>query len=82
MEKSIKLRSFTIETKLAAIDFLKAHSVERTTREFNVDPKRIREWRACKKEFLYQSENNKGNKLKGGGRKLRSAGLESCKLTD
>ena len=40
-----KRREFTMDAKLAALDYLKHHSVERTAKEFKVDTKQIRNWR-------------------------------------
>ena len=82
MEKS-KLRSFTIKTKLAAVDYSKTHSIENTAKVFQVETKRIREWRAAAEELEKQYKSGKTTikRLKGGGRKIRSEEFES-KLND
>lgn len=78
MEQKKSLRSFTIQFKLAALDFLKTHSVQQTANEFKVDPKRIREWRTAKPrlEAQYETGNKNRKRFSGAGKKIRSPELE------
>lgn len=50
MEKK-RLRSYTVEFKLSAIACEKRYGVRKTARFFNVDPKRIREWKKTEIEL-------------------------------
>ena len=43
--KGEKLKSFTLEFKLAAINYAERHSNRAATRKYNVDEKRISEWK-------------------------------------
>ena len=72
MEQTKSQRSFTIQFKLAALDFLKTHSVQQTANEFKVDPKRIREWRTAKDrlEAQFETGNKNRKRLIGAGKKF------------
>ena len=75
----MKTRSYTISFKLAALDFLKFHNVSEAARQFNVDRKRIREWREEEKKLCEEDKMNaqkKRKRLVGGGRKPRCEELE------
>ena len=69
-----------MDTKLAALDYLKHHSVERTAKEFKVDTKQIRNWRKSEDEIrqLHSSTSRaeKRQRLEGGGRKVAHQELE------
>ena len=73
-----KRRNFSVTYKLAALDFLKTNSVEKTAREFSVDPRRIREWRKSQSDLEELNNSGKGNvkRKEGGGRKVHSEDLE------
>ena len=75
-----KRREFTMDTKLAALDYLKHHSVESTAKEFKVDTKQIRNWRKSEDEIrqLHTSSSRaeKRQRLNGGGRKVAHQALE------
>ena len=70
--KGNKLRSFTLEFKLDAINYAKTHSNWAPAKRFNVDESRSREWKQ-KEEKLGISRTKKGGlskkRLVGGGRK-------------
>ena len=63
-----------MDTKLAALDYLKHHSVESTAKEFKVDTKQIRNWRKSEDEIrqLHTSSSRAETRqrLNGGGRKV------------
>ena len=73
-----KRRNYSFEYKLAAFNYLKFASVEKTAKEFKVDTKRIREWREAKNklESLNATGDGKRKRLEGGGRKVHSEELE------
>lgn len=77
---SAKVRkSYSIGEKLAALDFVRHHSVEETARTFRVDAKQIREWRKNEGNIRKLSEEPNGKKrsrLQGAGRPLHSDELE------
>ena len=77
---SAKRRQYTICEKIAAIDFVKHHSVEETARTFKVDGKQIREWRKQENDIRKVASDQKGNqkrkRLTGAGRRIQSDLLE------
>ena len=76
---SAKRRSHTIAEKVAALDFVRVHSVEQTARTFKVHAKQIREWRKSEDSIRKLSEEvcgKKRSRLEGAGRRLHSDELE------
>ena len=76
---TMKTKSYSISYKLAALDFLKFHNVSEAARKFNVDRKRIREWREQEKKLREEDKvcvQKKRKRLSGGGRKPRCEELE------
>ena len=79
MEKRHRYKKYDLKTKVAALDYLKNHSLEQTARTFQVDPKRIRDWRKDGSQIREQAGANSGaarKRLRGGGRKPRDKILE------
>ncbi|XP_049442137.1 transcriptional regulator Kaiso isoform X1 [Epinephelus fuscoguttatus] len=77
-----KNRKFDMEFKLAVVKYAEQHSGEAAAREFNVDPRRVREWKKKKGEMASQAATDaKRLRLSGGGRKKKSEELENnlCK---
>ena len=73
-----KYKVYSLKYKAAAIDYLKHHTISDTAKVFNVDRKRIHEWRDNEeniKEQL-QSGNTDRKRVAGGGAKKRSEELE------
>ena len=73
---SAKRRQYSIDYKIAALDYLKiCNNVEKTAREFKIDSKTVRDWRK-KEEEIRKVENVKKMRCEGGGRKVQSDELE------
>ena len=69
-----KVSLYSTEYKLEAIKFAEeSKRISRAAKKFNVDRKRIREWRSAKAKLL--AADNKRKRL-GGGRKPFDVGLE------
>ncbi|XP_072048128.1 uncharacterized protein [Amphiura filiformis] len=65
--KGQRLKSYTIEFKLQAVDYAKDHSVAATAKAFGVDNKQVRYWR--QQEEKLRSTSGTGKRiLKGQGR--------------
>lgn len=80
---SQKKHSYTIATKLAAVEVAENRSKESAARQFKVDPRRIREW--CKqKETLIELKKKRGlstrKRLGGAGRKVKDEDMEETLL--
>ena len=74
-----KIRSYTLEFKLTAIDFAEVHGNRASANKFNVDVKRIREWRKSKEAIAEKKTSTTGKnqkRLSGGGCKPKDVGLE------
>lgn len=72
-----KYRKYDAKYKVEALDFLKNNSVEKTAKRFNVDGKRIRDWRKSENEIRKVFATKPAAKrLSGGGRKVRDKNLE------
>ena len=72
-------RSFSMSFKKEAITFAETTNNHDAARKFNVDVKRIREWRQKKAEIVDTCAKAKGQgkrRLEGGGRKITDEGLE------
>ena len=81
MSENKKRRSYTIETKLAVLDYFKMNSIEKNAKHFKVDPKTVRDWRKQREELenlkSISSSNAKQKRLEGGGVKVHSEELET-----
>ena len=69
--KGQKIKSCSLQCKLSAISFATTHGKHAAEKKFNVDRKRIREWRE-KKESI--EETVKSKKAKGCHRKRVKGG--------
>ncbi|KAG2455446.1 UBN1 protein, partial [Polypterus senegalus] len=76
-------RSFDLAFKLRAVTYAKEHSGEEAAQHFEVDPKRIREWRKQMTDIeKTAAEKGAGSKrLPGGGAKKVSEELDELVLT-
>ena len=73
-----KNRKFDVKFKLAVVKYAEQNSGLAAARQFNVDPKRVREWKQKKGELLSQSAiDGKRARLSGGGRKKVSEELDA-----
>ena len=65
-----KNRKFDMTFKLAVVKYAEQHSGEAAARQFNVDPKRVRDWKKLKSEMTFQADSDgKRARLSGGGRR-------------
>ena len=73
-----KIRSYTLEFKLTAIDFAEVLGNRASANKFNVDVKRIREWRKSKEAIAEKktSTTGKNQKRLSGGCKPKDVGSE------
>ncbi len=83
-QKKERHRSFHLSFKLRAIEVAEKKSKEAAAREFDVDPKQIREW--CKKKnelmALSKTSGSKSRKrLRGGCRRFRFEDMEESLLS-
>ncbi|XP_044043446.1 uncharacterized protein LOC122871912 [Siniperca chuatsi] len=67
-------RKFDFKFKERVLQYAETHSGEKTARHFNIDTKRIRDWRKQKGELLLADKGRA--RLTGGGRKKVSLELE------
>ena len=66
--------SYLTEYKLEAIKFAEeSRSISSAAKKFNIDRKRIREWKSAKAKL--QVADNRRKRLEGGGRKPFDVGL-------
>lgn len=73
-----KKRKFEMKFKLAVVKYAEQNSGEAAAREFNVDPKRVREWKKKKGELASHAATDATRaRLSGGGRKKVSEELEN-----
>ncbi len=73
-----KNKKYDATFKLGVIKYAEQTSGEAAARAFNVDPKRVREWKKQKGELtLLANKDGKRARLSGGGRKKVSQELES-----
>ena len=74
-----KIKSYSIEFKLTAIDYANLNSNRAASRKYGVDEKRIREWKKKHAE-LSNARVKKGGlfkkRLEGGGRKITDEDIE------
>lgn len=77
-ERVQKYRSYDIEFKLLVVEEAKSSNNSATARRFNLDPKRVREWRRAELEFrnLKDTYGPGRKRFYGGGRKLLSGQLD------
>ena len=72
--KGKKRRSFTTQFKQEVVEFASEHSNRSAAQRFNVEPKRVREW---KDNFdKIKTAKSSRQKLEGGGRKCIDEDLE------
>ena len=72
-------RSFDLAFKLRAIEVAEKKLKDSAAREFDVDPKRIREWCKKKEELVKQKKSSGGSRrkrLQRGGRKAQHDNME------
>ena len=77
--KGEKIRAYTVAFKLEVVAHAECSSIGAASIKFNVDRKRIREWRKKKEELAgmgIRPGAKKRNRLDGGGRKPMSDMLE------
>lgn len=67
-------RKFDFKFKERVLQYAETHSSEKTAKYFNIDSKRIRDWRKQKDELLLADKGRA--RLTGGGRKKLSVELE------
>ena len=83
--KGQKLKNYSLKFKLDAISFAAIHGNHAAEKKYNVDRKRIREWREKKEsiEKTVKSKKAKGcqrKRVEGGGRKPFSEKLDETVL--
>ena len=70
-------RKHNIQFKLQVINYAEQHSGEATARHFNIDSKRVRDWKSQKDDLVCMSQLDQTRaRLGGGGRKKKSNELE------
>ena len=67
-------RSYEISFKLKIVDYAKSDSNRATARKFEVDERRVREWRSLKAN-LEEHSSKKQKRLPGGGSKINTVTL-------
>lgn len=76
-------RFYSLAEKLRAVEFAESTSTNKAARQYNVDRKRIQEWRLAKDKIIYACDNwSDGNRKRqrGGGKKPISNDLEQFLL--
>ena len=78
MAKKERHRLFALAFKLRAINFSEKRTKQAASREFDVDPKHIREWCKQKEKLLKQKKrgHSRRKRLDGGGRKAQYEDME------
>lgn len=77
--KGQKVRSYTLNFKLKAVEYAEINTIKAAANKFNIDRKRIREWVSTKDSLSSLKEKPKGAKrmrLNGGGRKPLNERME------
>src|SRR6185437_15494925 len=77
MDLECKNRSYTIAFKLEAIKYAEDSSNRRAAKFYNIDRKRVQEWRKQKKELEPVKNKEQVRALKGRGRKAKYPALEN-----
>ena len=72
--KGKKRQSYTIQFKKDVVSYAVNHSNRAAASKFNIEPKRVREWRSVAEKFNTVKVNRK--RLDGGGRNCLDAELE------
>ena len=83
--KGKKKKKYSLDFKKQVIAFAEVHGNRPASRHFEVDERRIREWRSKKSEIVQLVASKKGkqrSKLSGGGRKPLSMKLEDFDRMD
>lgn len=81
--KGKRIQKYSLEVKKEVITYAEVHGNRPASRKFQVDERRIREWRAKKREIeglVGTEKGKKRSKLGGGGRKPFSSKLEKVLL--
>lgn len=81
--KGKRIQKYSLEVKKEVITYAEVHGNRPASRKFQVDERRIREWRAKKSEIeglVGTEKGKKRSKLSGGGRKPFSSKLEEVLL--
>uniref|UniRef100_A0A914DJJ0 Brinker DNA-binding domain-containing protein n=1 Tax=Acrobeloides nanus TaxID=290746 RepID=A0A914DJJ0_9BILA len=71
---SLKRKAYSIDKKMEAVAYAKAHSKNAAANKFGVTRKMIREW--CEQEHDLQISKKRAKRLAGGGRHLSFAELD------
>ena len=74
-----KRRAYTVEFKTTVVKYAQANSGRSAAKKFNVDERRVREWRQqfeALSEIKKKSGGAKKMRLEGGGRKITNLDLE------
>ena len=78
--KNEKVKSYSLGFKLAVVKYAKETSIAAASRKFDVDRKRIREWKknevSINEKSKAKSKGKLSKRLDGGGKKLQVVGLE------
>ena len=78
--KNEKVKSYSLGFKLAVVKYAKETSIGAVSRKFDVDRKRIREWKknevSINEKSKAKSKGKLSKRLDGGGKKLQVVGLE------
>ena len=79
--KGKKVRSYTIDFKLAVVDFAKNHNNCATARHFGIDKKQVRNWSRQEQELRRVENADVRRTLKGKGRKLQYPMVDTMLLS-
>ena len=77
--KGEKRRKFTLQFKSSVVEYALSASNREAARKFDVDEKRVREWRANNEKLNQLKSTSQGAKrmrLEGGGRKITNFDVE------
>ena len=74
--KGQSLHSYTVAFKLKVVNFAKENNNSRAARLFDVDRKRVIDWRKSEQHLISIEEKNKRKRLSGGGIKNTDIDIE------
>ena len=74
--KGQSLHSYTVAFKLKVVNFAKENNNSRAARLFDVDRKRVIDWRKSEQHLISIEEKNKRKRLSGGGIKITDIDIE------